>query len=460
MLSASHARKANTRANSFIARVEISKPCKPESSLNFGTQVLELICGLPTCRSTTAVNRAMRRTIVTLITATCTCAQVAWSSPSPQGVEGQQMDANARPVPGINATRPMKAIKNWDRATGTMHSQSMVDAGRTSLSLQTRSCPQDFLQIEWDIQPLNVSTQNDINACARMCIPGSCSAFRWDDDLLKCGTYNEAVSKGISVRRTRHVHQWIACISTSPQQRPPVPPLSVPLLRTGWWDLHPRQQLSKRIKNTSRIAVVGSSGNLLGSSLGPFIDSHDVIIRFNGAFTKGYERDVGTRTHIRIGWEKGFVDARSHLSRGEWLLYSCPLSKSCRWGSNESLMGHQGDVLNDAMAVWAKEHLLNHIRGWPSRGLPSTGFKGLLFALAAAQRMGAKPPSVFGFGSCRTCCRYFDCNSTQDPTSAKRGGASAEKLGSDFIHPNGRETVIRTGYHLAGTLRLFESTCE
>jgi len=47
-------------------------------------------------------------------------------------------------------------------------------------------------------------------------------------------------------------------------------------------------------------AVVGNSPLILGQRAGPSIDSHDVVIRFNFAPTCGFERDVGTKTSVRV----------------------------------------------------------------------------------------------------------------------------------------------------------------
>nr|XP_058140768.1 alpha-N-acetylgalactosaminide alpha-2,6-sialyltransferase 2 isoform X2 [Dasypus novemcinctus] len=45
-----------------------------------------------------------------------------------------------------------------------------------------------------------------------------------------------------------------------------------------------------------RCAVVGNGGILNGSRQGPHIDAHDYVFRLNGAVTRGFERDVGTKT--------------------------------------------------------------------------------------------------------------------------------------------------------------------
>ena len=46
--------------------------------------------------------------------------------------------------------------------------------------------------------------------------------------------------------------------------------------------------------------MVGSSGSLLLHKLGPKIDAHAVVIRFNNAPTKDFEEHVGSKTSMRI----------------------------------------------------------------------------------------------------------------------------------------------------------------
>ncbi|XP_020800737.1 beta-galactoside alpha-2,6-sialyltransferase 1 isoform X2 [Drosophila serrata] len=64
--------------------------------------------------------------------------------------------------------------------------------------------------------------------------------------------------------------------------------------------LFPRQKLFRNIKDIKTCAIVSSAGSLAGSKLGRFIDTHDIVMRFNHAPTQGHEVDVGSKTTIRV----------------------------------------------------------------------------------------------------------------------------------------------------------------
>ncbi|KAI3366243.1 hypothetical protein L3Q82_010066 [Scortum barcoo] len=71
-----------------------------------------------------------------------------------------------------------------------------------------------------------------------------------------------------------------------------------PFSSLGWARLVPPLPLQE--SQYQSCAVVMSAGAVLNSSLGWEIDSHDAVLRFNAAPIKGFERDVGTKTTIRI----------------------------------------------------------------------------------------------------------------------------------------------------------------
>ncbi|XP_077473097.1 beta-galactoside alpha-2,6-sialyltransferase 2 [Stigmatopora argus] len=72
-----------------------------------------------------------------------------------------------------------------------------------------------------------------------------------------------------------------------------------PFSSLGWARLVPSLPLG-RMRAFNTCAVVSSAGAILRSGLGKEIDAHDAVVRFNAAPTKGYERDVGSKTTIRL----------------------------------------------------------------------------------------------------------------------------------------------------------------
>jgi hypothetical protein len=49
---------------------------------------------------------------------------------------------------------------------------------------------------------------------------------------------------------------------------------------------------------TDSVVIVGNGASLLGSGCGPFIDMHDVVVRFNLFKTTGFGHDVGSKVTV------------------------------------------------------------------------------------------------------------------------------------------------------------------
>ena len=58
--------------------------------------------------------------------------------------------------------------------------------------------------------------------------------------------------------------------------------------------------LVSRFAGKGSLIIVGSAPSLRGSNQGAWIDSFDVVVRFNGCAIRGFEHDVGSRTDILV----------------------------------------------------------------------------------------------------------------------------------------------------------------
>ncbi|XP_074542333.1 CMP-N-acetylneuraminate-beta-galactosamide-alpha-2,3-sialyltransferase 2-like [Halichoeres trimaculatus] len=151
--------------------------------------------------------------------------------------------------------------------------------------------------------------------------------------------------------------------------------------------------------NCRSCAVVGNSGNLLGSHYGPLIDFHDIVIRMNRGRTTDYEKDVGTKTTHHVMYPESAVNLANttHLvffsfkmRDLEWLL------RSFNPANNKGQSGRRGNkdlvmIINPAFMKYVNDMWLK------TKGrYPSTGFMVLILSLVVCDEV-----SVFGFGADR-----------------------------------------------------------
>lgn len=149
-------------------------------------------------------------------------------------------------------------------------------------------------------------------------------------------------------------------------------------------------------------AVVGNSGNLIGSHYGALIDSNDFIIRMNQGPTAGFERDVGSITTHRLIYPESAVDMdnNTHLVMVpfkildlQWLIsiFTTKHIDQTYMYVKPSLKADKNKVLilHPAFIKYIYESWLQRQGRYPS-----TGFISVVFALHICDEV-----NVFGFGA-------------------------------------------------------------
>ncbi|XP_051992558.1 CMP-N-acetylneuraminate-beta-galactosamide-alpha-2,3-sialyltransferase 2-like [Xyrauchen texanus] len=151
-------------------------------------------------------------------------------------------------------------------------------------------------------------------------------------------------------------------------------------------------------------AVVGNSGNLIGSHYGPLIDNNDFVMRMNKAPIEGFENDVGFRTTHRIMYPESAVhlDNSTHLVLFpfkildiQWITsaLSTGTIKRTRFKVIDKIQANKDYVMVMHPAFMHYVHN-SWLKSKSPKAYPSTGFLALMFALHVCDEV-----NVFGFGA-------------------------------------------------------------
>uniref|UniRef100_A0A3Q0SZQ0 ST3 beta-galactoside alpha-2,3-sialyltransferase 3b n=1 Tax=Amphilophus citrinellus TaxID=61819 RepID=A0A3Q0SZQ0_AMPCI len=80
-----------------------------------------------------------------------------------------------------------------------------------------------------------------------------------------------------------------------------------------------------------RCIVVGNGGILSNRSLGSRIDEYDVVVRLNEALVKGYGKDVGTKTTMRITYPEGAIQKPENYEKDSLFVLSAFKPLDFKW---------------------------------------------------------------------------------------------------------------------------------
>ncbi|XP_072220431.1 ST3 beta-galactoside alpha-2,3-sialyltransferase 3b isoform X1 [Leuresthes tenuis] len=80
-----------------------------------------------------------------------------------------------------------------------------------------------------------------------------------------------------------------------------------------------------------RCIIVGNGGILSNKSLGSRIDDYDVVVRLNEAPVRGYGKDVGTKTTLRITYPEGAIQKPENYEKHSLFVFSAFKPLDFKW---------------------------------------------------------------------------------------------------------------------------------
>ena len=275
---------------------------------------------------------------------------------------------------------------------------------------------------------------------------------------------------------------------------------------TAWGGLSSSIGLRKLQKTLdwSDSAVVGSSGNLRGTHRGREIDAHSLVLRLNDAPTAaqaGFKKSVGQRTDVRLLTKKLYLWLTTGARPNQWQasvlgderiieafqverlppflpgrpgarclnvngsVETTPVARDPRDARcDESVDGlcNLGGGANERCLAFVAEDWVRNLHGRLLAGQGAsmtTGFQGVLLAVAMAQLTRGNPPSIYGFGPCWSCGKYYDCDGSNATFQAPPDSYRNISSDAEEHHPVRLEWEVLRNLSAANAIRLYEDDC-
>ncbi|XP_070538912.1 beta-galactoside alpha-2,6-sialyltransferase 2-like isoform X2 [Ptychodera flava] len=236
---------------------------------------------------------------------------------------------------------------------------------------------------------------------------------------------------------------------------------SSPFKELGIAEYFPEKTIEESL-HFNTCAVVFSSSSLKYTALGKEIDNHDAVLRFNDAPTAGFERDVGSKTTIRLinsnAFQKLSQQNYRHFKNVTLVIWrSGPLNDSMyTWYSEKpginlfskyiawkTLFPDQDVVLLHPLTLWRElDTLVYFTEGRVRCRPPSSGFTGAVLMLRICEKI-----DIYGYERhlSRSECHYYDsttCTETPwHPLGPEKDLMGAAHTGTMEAMDRGRVTL-------------------
>ncbi|XP_048950032.1 CMP-N-acetylneuraminate-beta-1,4-galactoside alpha-2,3-sialyltransferase isoform X3 [Canis lupus dingo] len=110
-----------------------------------------------------------------------------------------------------------------------------------------------------------------------------------------------------------------------------------------------------------RCIIVGNGGVLANKSLGSRIDDYDIVVRLNSAPVKGFEKDVGSKTTLRITYPEGAMQRPEQYERDSLFVLAGFKWQDFKWLKY---------IVYKERVLWARRDTCQSV--WAHPPLPST----------------------------------------------------------------------------------------